>query len=124
MAYSIRVSRGLVEDDGNGEIATLDIDLYTVPDEEFVGYVTMNEKLCERTGAHFYETHSFIDEEYRGKGLGIKLYDRAIREGMKRLGDVRSSLTPSDDAIRTWKSKRLNKKHKIVFENGAFCVKK
>jgi GNAT superfamily N-acetyltransferase len=67
-----------------------------------VGYIDLVE-----TRYGFHETHSFIDESYRGTGVGIKLYKHAIDYALKRGINVRSSTKPSEDASRVWHSKRL-----------------
>lgn len=60
-----------------------------------------------------YETHSSLDQEYWGKGLGTKLYAKAIQWGMKNGLKVRSSVAPSTYAQRVWNSKSLRKYFKI-----------
>lgn len=69
-----------------------------------------------------YETHSNIVQAYRGQGLGILMYARvfdfALRKGFKLV----SSNKPSVDAIKTWKSKRLNDLFSIKKKNGRFVL--
>lgn len=84
---------------------------------EEVGYV---ELVATRDGA--WETHSLLDEEFRGRGLGILMYAKAIDVVLRRGQVVRSSHLPSADATRTWKSERLNELFKIRHDGGRFYV--
>ncbi len=69
-----------------------------------------------------YETHADITQAYRGQGLGIlmyaKVFDFALRKGFKLV----SSNKPSVDAIKTWKSKRLNDLFSIKKKNDRFVL--
>ena len=122
--YKIKVSRGILNEcafspyEGDEQVETISVDLYYQTSDEPVGYVT----LVPRENK-FYETHTFVDEEHRGKGFGVKLYAKAIKVGLKLLGEVRSSKKYSEDAWRVWTSIRLNKMYKIERINGIFRVK-
>lgn len=72
------------------------------------GYV----ELVETPFGH-WETHTFLDEELRGKGLGIELFSRAFKQSLEKHRRVMSSTYTSDAAIRLWESKTLNKLYEI-----------
>lgn len=57
-----------------------------------------------------WETHSELEPEYRGRGLGTLLYARAFDYGMNHKLSVVSSLNPSADAQRVWRSRSINDK--------------
>lgn len=55
------------------------------------------------------ETHSFLAKGLRNKGIGSKLYAKAIQVGLKNGLKVRSSGCSSPDAIRMWEGKTIRK---------------
>jgi len=77
-----------------------------------LGAVIGHLELYETKG-RFYETHSFLQEDVRGLGLGILLYDTAISSCLKQGVEIRSSKDPSWQAIRLWRSKTLRAKYNI-----------
>lgn len=90
--------------------------LYNVCGDE-VGYVD-----SVQTRAGFFETHSFIDWDFCGRGLGGKMYARVIDFHLKEGNDIRSSASPSIAAENVWKSKYLNKKFVIKKLRKRYCV--
>ena len=54
-----------------------------------------------------FETHSYLDSFYQGKGWGTKLYAKAIQWCLVHGFKVSSSTSPSDMAKRVWKSDGL-----------------
>ncbi len=67
-----------------------------------------------RTGLSSYaegvfDTHSWLHESLRGKGLGALIYAKAIHFCHTKGFKVRSSGGSSRDAQRVWKSKTLRK---------------
>jgi len=86
-------------------------------DKEEVGYVDVL-----KTKFGFYETHSWIDEEHRGKGFGKKLYARAFEYVMHKKQEIRSSTSPSIQAAQVWLSRELNNRYHIVKRKRRFCV--
>jgi GNAT superfamily N-acetyltransferase len=54
-----------------------------------------------------YTTHSFLDDRYHGKGLGVLMYARAIQWCLDNGFQVKSSGNSSLKARRVWKSKSL-----------------
>ncbi len=65
--------------------------------------------LVRRSYTGSYETHSTLNEELRGKGIGTLMYARAIQWCHERGHTVRSSGASSDMARRVWQSKGLRK---------------
>ena len=76
------------------------------------------------TNLGFYETHSFVEKEFRGMGLGIKLYALAFRRGFREGIIVKSTNVPSKYAKRVWKSKTLNSMFEIKRESNRWVVVK
>jgi hypothetical protein len=81
---------------------------------EYVGYV-----LVFLTKYGFWETHTAItNEDLRGKGLSIKMYDHVLSTMLERGLDVRSAdefKKPGyDGRDLIWNSKRLREKYRIV----------
>ncbi len=71
-----------------------------------IGYINLRPNY---TKDNLYETHSWLHPDYRGKGIGTKLYARAIQYCLVNNYRVRSSGGSSSDAQRVWKSKSLRK---------------
>ena len=70
-----------------------------------------------------WETHSRIeDQSQRGRGLGVALYSAAIEHGLSRGYRVTSSMGPSADALRCWRSQRLNALYKISYLGRRYWV--
>lgn len=86
-----------------------------------VGHVEM----CKdsRPNETFYETHVFLDEEYRGKGYGVMMYDNAFEIAQLLSVVVKSSLVPSDDALHVWNSRELNERWHIEYVKNRYVVK-
>jgi len=84
-------------------------------DNEEIGWIDVVE-----TKEGFYETHSFIDRQYRKLGLGKELYRRAFSIALKNMIDIRSSALPSKNAKRVWMSKTVNQEYNIVEIDGRF----
>ena len=91
-------------------------------DDEEIGYVEM---LYDKQPGDmsFVETHCALEECEQGKGLGVCMYARAISVALKRGFTVKSSLVPSEDAQRVWKSKRLNALFDIELVDERFVIK-
>ncbi len=79
----------------------------------FIGRVTLYQR-----SAGVYETHSYLDDYYHGRGLGALLYARAIKWGMEQGYLVRSSGSSSDKARRVWEGKTLRKFFSIKKRKG------
>lgn len=73
-------------------------------------------------GIH-WETHcpKGLAQKFRRKGIGVWMYDKAIKEGFKS-GYVTSSSAPSFEAERVWNSKKLHNKYIIKRRNGIYEV--
>ncbi len=85
--------------------------------DEVVGYVDVI-----KTISGYWETHSYIDDEHRGRGLGTLIYAKAIDGILKRGHEVRSSYKPSMDARNVWLSRKLNGLYDIEQSDGEFRV--
>jgi len=72
--------------------------------DEEIGNVNLVEEYSK-----CYETHSYLMPEYRNKGLGARMYAKAIQWGHERGYRVRSSGGPSDDAKRVWRGSFLKR---------------
>lgn len=59
--------------------------------------------------AKTYETHSSLEEEYRGQGLGVLMYARAIQWALEHGYRIKSSGSTAGYAQRVWESKSLRK---------------
>lgn len=111
------------EDDKKSEYSPEDswvIKLYH--NNDWVGYIDLAYDKRPAPFESFFEMHSSLDEEERNKKLGALLYSKAIEVAMKKGIKIKSSLEPSPDAIRVWKSKSLNSKYEIVWKNNRFNV--
>lgn len=91
------------------------IDLYDSCD--LIGWVDV---LKTRFG--YWETHSSLDENYWGLGLGVALYDQAIYESHKRNINICSSTNFSQHAERVWRSRQLNHRWNIKKRYNRFVV--
>lgn len=69
-----------------------------------------------------FETHSSLNSDLRGRGLGTLLYAKAIEIGMKNGLNVHSSTMPSKYAVRVWQSRGLRKLYRIQRKNGRYVV--
>jgi GNAT superfamily N-acetyltransferase len=59
------------------------------------------------------ETHSWLCEDYRGRGIGTLLYSRAIEWGLKNGWKVQSSGGSSEMAQRVWNGKGVRQHFRI-----------
>ena len=69
-----------------------------------IGYV----HLVKTGKKNWFETHSSLLAQYWNRGFGVKLYGRAIQLCLENNYRVRSSMSPSADAERLWRSKSLS----------------
>lgn len=76
-----------------------------------VGKITLHE--VSKRPTRQYETHSYMDEEYRGRGWGTKIYARAIQWCLERGYRVKSSGYSSDMAARVWTGNGIREKFAI-----------
>jgi GNAT superfamily N-acetyltransferase len=89
---------------------------------EWCGYVDLCFDKRPPPFESFYETHCSLDEEHRHLGLGTLMYRKAFEVGRKAGVPVKSSLVPSDNAIRLWESKNLNSLWEIEKRDDRYCV--
>lgn len=80
------------------------ITLFDLKSNIRIGYLDL-----ERTYNNKYITHSSLDPKYRGKGIGLFMYIKALRWCLKNNHRVTSSGGTSSDAQRVWRSKTLRK---------------
>jgi len=71
-----------------------------------------------------FETHSYLDEDLHGEGIGSLMYLKAINVGHSRGFNVCSSNAPSDNAQRIWRGTTLRKYYRIVKRSRRWCVYK
>jgi GNAT superfamily N-acetyltransferase len=69
-----------------------------------IGYINLY-KGWDKT----YTTHSYLEDKYHGKGLGVLLYAKSIQWCLDNGCRARSSGASSKKAQRVWKSKGLRK---------------
>ena len=90
---------------------------YKYPDVFFNIYdAVSNEKIGHLDLERYdnkYVTHSSLDERYRGKGIGLYMYIKALRWCLKNNHRVTSSGCSSSDAQKIWRSKTLRKHFNI-----------
>ena len=78
-------------------VKTIRINIINIKKNDAVGWVDL-----VWTQKRFWETHSYVDEDERGKGLGLAAYSKAINVVLRRVERVMSSSSPSADAVRVW----------------------
>jgi GNAT superfamily N-acetyltransferase len=83
-----------------------------------IGYIGLQKTRYKIGGIPIYETHSYLQENYHGKGIGTFMYSIAIEEAMKLGLRIGSSKRYSKFARRFWQSKSIRKLFKIRRENG------
>jgi GNAT superfamily N-acetyltransferase len=77
-----------------------------------VGHINMY-KAYPYGKAEKLETHSWLHEDLRGKGIGTLLYSRAIEWALKNGYKVKSSGGSSEMAQRVWNSKGIRQHFRI-----------
>ena len=104
--YSFKISKGPY---GRGAY----IRLHTIKCLYHIGTVNL-EKI--RTG--YYATHSYLQSEYRNKGLGVLLYAKAIQYALRKGWKVQSSGASSEMAAKVWKSRTIRKYFTIKYKKS------
>jgi GNAT superfamily N-acetyltransferase len=94
----------------NKEIESVYCELYDITKSSWhdIGRVVL-----ERGIGKVFETHSDLEDKYRGKGLGTLLYSKAIAWALNNGFKVKSSGDSSDMAQRVWEGKGLRKHFNI-----------
>lgn len=81
--------------------------------------------LTNAYGAHkkYLMTHSSLNRDYHGKGLGAYMYARAIQFALDNGYKVRSSGGSSEMAQRVWRGHYIRKWFRITARktNGPYC---
>lgn len=77
----------------------------------------------ENIAEGIYETHFNVLDAYHNKGVGIYLISIAAELALFNQIKVVSSLTPSDKAVRLWKSSRLKKHYIVSKKDNRFLIK-
>jgi GNAT superfamily N-acetyltransferase len=65
-----------------------------------------------------YATHSYLQPQYRNKGLGAVMYAKAIQWGLERGYRIRSSGSSSEDAQKVWRGSFLKRYFDIKVKFG------
>ncbi len=78
-----------------------------------IGRVSILKDYLPNQATDVYRTHSNLNEPYRDKKLGVRMYARAIQFALEKGFKIKSSGTSSDDARRVWNSKSLRKYFRI-----------
>lgn len=128
------IPRTYLKRNKDGKIPKLDVKIKSNFTTKYVPYFTFtlfkNDKKigtlrAENVDKNIWETHISSNFPYteRGKGFGVYLYSFAADWAYYNQFILRSSLAPSESAIRCWRSKKL-KKHYIVKKQGShFYIK-
>lgn len=93
-----------------GEQKDILISLIDLKSKSNVGHISLE---SQNKSSNSFATHSYLREEYHGKGLGAKLYAKAIQYCLARGYKVRSSGYSSLMAERVWRSKTIRKYYRI-----------
>jgi GNAT superfamily N-acetyltransferase len=91
------------------------VSLFTTDHKVEIGYINL---IMVRERPKFFETHSRLNEEYWGQGLGALLYARAIQHALEQGWRIRSSGSSSNQAQNVWRGKTLRKYFSIRFKPG------
>lgn len=81
--------------------------LFETATKRNIGHVNLVK--CDR----FMETHSYLEDKYHNRGLGVLMYERAIQWALENDFKVRSSGGSSDKAQRVWRGKTIRKNFRI-----------
>lgn len=73
--------------------------------EREIGHVMLYKQ--KRRRQIYWETHSSLNQEYHGKGLGSTMYAKAIQWCLDNGYKVRSSGASSDMAKRVWNGQKI-----------------
>lgn len=79
--------------------------------DKYIGHVELNQ--VDSFSKKILETHSDLEMEYHNQKLGVKMYAKAIKVGMKHGFIVQSSGQSSDMAERVWLSKSLKEYFRV-----------
>lgn len=108
--YEFRIreakERGRYYDDGYRFIK---VNLFSKRRGKSVGHVN----LVRYSKNESFQTHSNLEEKYRGKGYGALMYARAIQWCLENGHKVASSGASSEDAQRVWNGQTIRKFFKI-----------
>lgn len=66
-------------------------------------------QLNSSDGGKYYKTHSYLQEQYHGRGIGAIIYARAIQWALTNKKKISSSGNSSEKALRVWKGKTLRR---------------
>lgn len=115
--YRFEIIQGNFNSDIRGPRGCLDnnVDVRLWHDKKCVGHVQLSADW--RNGKRkrlSYTTHSYLAPRYRNKGLGSRIYARAILWCLARKYKVHSYYSPSPEAQRVWKGKYLASKFNLT----------
>ncbi len=115
--YRFEIIHGMFNSDYRGTRGCLDntVDVRLWYKQKCIGHVQLAADWRDsKKNKLSYTTHSYLAPRYRNKGLGARMYARAIVWCLARKYKVHSYYSPSTEAQRVWKGKYLASKFKLT----------
>ncbi|HEY5268145.1 MAG TPA: GNAT family N-acetyltransferase [Candidatus Saccharimonadales bacterium] len=111
--YRFEIIHGMFDSEHDGTRGCLDntVDVRLWYKQKCIGHVELAaDYRRDKRNKLSYTTHSYLAPLYRNKGLGARMYARAIIWCLARKYKVHSYHHPSSDAQRVWRSRYLTSK--------------
>lgn len=89
------------------DCSCLDGEILLYHHKELIGSVELDLSNNHYKNSRKAVTHSWLERNYHGQGLGVLMYAKAIKYCMQKGYKIQSSGYSSEDAARVWKSKSL-----------------
>ncbi len=114
--YKFEIIEGQFDEYSNGTHGYLDnqVDVRLYHGKKCIGRIDLECESGRRAKIKSYVTHSFLSPKYRNKGLGARMYAKAIAWCLARGYKVQSYYSPSAKAQRVWMGKYLASKFCIT----------
>ena len=114
--YKFLIIEGQFDEYYNGVRGHLnnDVEVRLLHGKKCIGRIDLQCDGGRRLKKRIYTTHSFLSTKYRNKGLGARMYAKAIAWCLARGYKVQSYYSPSTKAQRVWKGKYLASKFTIT----------
>lgn len=115
--YRFEIIHGMFNSNSNGTRGCLDntVDVRLWHNTKCIGHVQLApDYRTDKRKKLSYTTHSYLSPRYRNKGLGARIYARALVWCLARKYAVHSYHSPSTEAQRVWKGKYLSSKFKLT----------